>query len=132
MTCYGNNVTEIPDLMDWVSHIDILQTNITGIPEYEWSSLRTMDIRENALLPCADVIKFKQSRPDVMVLSDCNALSSSEDGEMYWINLLFVIPFIIASVMGYRLKKGQAERLSDVSVRMESLKHTKRKRRVGH
>ena len=94
MICSGQNVTHFPTLNEsrWVSHIDVLNTNITHVSSFnidQWVNLHTLDIRDNLLLSCINVSAFQKERPDLIIITDCDDNIIREDIYMYPNTLIY-------------------------------------------
>ena len=86
----------------WVSHIDILDTNITQIPSFsvsQWGNLYTIDIGDNNVLSCTKVTTFQRKRPDLLIFTDCDDEINNEDINTFsygfFYLLLIIIPFAL-------------------------------------
>ena len=104
LSCYGENVTELPHVPQWVTHVDIIQTNISTLPREEWPRVLTVDIMDNSHLQCSDILAWKKSRQGLRVLSACYEENYEKDQSLYWLNILMLIPVILGAVM-YRLRR---------------------------
>lgn len=112
LTCYGPQTHKFPifskAITHYTQHIDILNTSVTELPNFkEWIKLKTLDIRDNSLLPCTEVFKLQHH---YYVTSDCYKLDdhNSNISDCYRLEhinkktcnhnelySLFIIPFII-------------------------------------
>lgn len=110
VTCYGNAVYTFPTFDGYIkhttSHIDILNTTITTLPYLDdWTALLTMDIRDNELLPCSEVLTLRQK---LYVTSDCYFLSTSSDHPWEWF-LLLMLPLLGLPMFALYRKKSSTQ-----------------------
>ena len=106
MACLGVDVSVLPQPIPWISHIDLINTSVSSLPGKDWVSLFTIDIRNNSRLLCPDVLKWKESRPDLIVLSGCYSASTFEQSKgQIWLSVLITLPIAFSSVVAYYIRR---------------------------
>ena len=110
MICSGQHITHFPLMYDssWISHIDLLNTSITQIPSLnvdQWGNLLTVDIRDNLLLSCTDVITFQNERPDLLILTDCDDDIHTNNFKYDFLYLLLLVPVVFVILLIYMCKQ---------------------------
>ena len=73
LSCVGQEIDSFPNVTgEGISHIDILNTSLTQIPDLiKFSELFTIDIRDNRLIDCQDVFDFRNNNTGMIVSTDC-------------------------------------------------------------
>ncbi len=116
VSCYGRHLTKLPVLIDtkWPRHLDMLNTSITDIDVVKtWTNLESLEIRDNADLPCFKIVAFSRNYPQIITISDCDddlrsnndnittknplpmSISKCQDTKNLWWHALMAIPTII-------------------------------------
>ena len=69
------NVTALPTLnaTERIKHVDILDMRIKDFEILrQWQHVESVEIRNNAELPCELVLNYSLSYPDILVVTDCD------------------------------------------------------------
>ena len=109
LSCVGPDVTHLPESIPWVTHIDMVNTSISSFPDLdEWPSLYSTIFRDNGMISCEDIVKFREDRTNLMILSDCPEsilLLPLPESHHEWSNLLILIPMICTGAVFVHLKR---------------------------
>jgi hypothetical protein len=101
ITCYGANVTVFPYPHTSVQHIEIIQTNISKIPNLkQWASLSSIEFRHNPAIDCNELSHIPIN---VHVRSDCDQpllMEPEQEGLEYLVYLILLLPlsYLVAFV----------------------------------
>ena len=72
LSCHGHDVKQFPNITH-VSHIDILNTSLTHLPNItSFPNLLSMTIEDNELIDCQEVINLKESASNIVITTDCD------------------------------------------------------------
>jgi len=112
ISCIGGDVNVFPifDTHNNISHLDIINTSLTNMPELkDWAELKTLDVMYNTHMDCEEVLSVKQELDSLLFLTDCNDWEViNDDLKVYYEYLISLVstPFLIWLLIVY-LKKGK-------------------------
>ena len=76
LSYYGCTIPNITNT-DTVNHIDILNTTLTELPNlYDFPNLMSVDIRDNPMLGCGDILLLKEVMHHLVFTTDCDDYGS--------------------------------------------------------
>ncbi len=76
LSYYGSTAPNITNT-DTVNHIDILNSTLTELPNlYDFPNLMSVDIRDNPMLDCGDILSLKEMMHQLVFTTDCDDYGS--------------------------------------------------------
>ncbi len=131
ISCVGKNVSVLPTLNDTkrIKHVEILDTMVKDIQILsQWEHVETVEIRNNAELPCELVLNYTLSNPDILVVTDCDDYEPRILVEKYeeqpWWHVLILIPCVfvlcVAAYVKRQLALSKPELVTDTMFPMTS------------